>query len=125
MTHISSSSCLVFRRGLAGYVNDRKSISSSIQLVYGLILEWNWYKQTEVLIFSAQAEFESAAAIRNEIWGIKDLIIEISMQIKKPIVLRIDSKAKIQQIENEAASYDRNRTNIKLTFLRDYLARGR
>ena len=41
------------------------------------------------------------------------------MQVKAPVVLRIDNKAAIQQIDNESASTNRKHVDIKLTFLRD------
>ena len=66
----------------------------------------------------------SAAANNVEILGVKELMLEIGMQVKTPIVLRIDSKAIIQQIDNETASANGKSVDIKLKFLLDYALKG-
>ena len=79
----------------AGDVDDRNSISAGIQFVNGLIAGWHCRKQTAVALSTAEAEFVSAAAGGVDILGVKELMLEIGMQVKTPVVLRIDNKASI------------------------------
>ena len=65
---------------------------------------------------TAEAEFASAAAGGVEILGVKELMLEIGMQVMPPIVLRIYNKAAIQQIDNEEASANGKHVDIKLKF---------
>ena len=78
-------------------VEDRKSIRAGIQFGNGLIAGWYCRKQTAVSLSTAEAEFVSAAAGGVDILGVKELMLEIGMQVKTPIVLRIDNKAAISK----------------------------
>ena len=109
----------------AGDVDDRKSISAGIQFVNGLIAGWHCRKQTAVALSTAEAEFVSAAAGGIEILVVKELMLEIGMQVKTFVVLRIGNKAAIQQIDDEAASANGKHVDIKFIFLRDYAAKGK
>lgn len=109
----------------AGDVDNRKSISAGIQLINGMVAGWHCRKQTAVALSTAEAEFVSAATGGVEILGIKELLSEIGLMVKTPVVLRIDDVAAIQQITNEAASANAKRVDIKLKFLRDYSKKGK
>ena len=52
-------------------------------------------------------------------------MLDIFMQVKTSIVLRIDNKAEIQQIDYEAMSANGKHVDIKPKCLRDYAAKGK
>ena len=74
---------------------------------------------------TAEAEFVSAAASGVGKLGIKELMLESGMQVETPVVLSIDNKAAIQQIENEAASKNGKHVDTKLVFVRDNFAKSK
>lgn len=90
-----------------------------------MVAGWHCRKQTAVALSTAKAEFVSAATGGVEILGIKELLTEIGLQVKTPVVVRIDNVAANQQITNEAASANGKHVDIKLKFLRDYSTKGK
>ena len=74
---------------------------------------------------TAEAEFVSAAIGGAEVLGIKELVMEIGVQVKTPVVLEIDNQAAIQHIDNEAASFNSKHVDIKMKFLRVYSLKGK
>ena len=74
---------------------------------------------------TAETEFVSAAIGGAEVLGIKELVMEIGVQVKTPVVLKIDNQAAIQHIDNEAASFNSKHVEIKMKFLRVYSLKAR
>ena len=98
----------------AGDVDDHKSISADIQLVNSIIYGWHCRKESTVALSTAEAGFVSAAACGVKILKGSGLMLKIGMQVKTPVVLRIDNKASIQQIDNEAVPANGKHVDIKL-----------
>lgn len=66
----------------AGDKKDRKSISAGIQFVNGMVAGWHCKIQTAVALLTAEAEFVSAAIGGVEVLWIKELVVEIGVQVK-------------------------------------------
>ena len=62
-----------------------------------MVAGWHCKKQTAVALSTAEAKFISAAIGGVEVLGIKELVMEIGVQVKTPVVLKIDNQAAIQQ----------------------------
>ena len=54
----------------------------------------------------------------------KELLEEIGMKTKAPIVLKVDNQAAIKQLQNEASAAIAKHVDIKLKFLKDYVKQG-
>ena len=65
----------------AGDVDDRKLTSAGIQFVNGVIAGWNCHKQTALALSTAGAKFVSAVAGGVEILGVRELMLEIGIQV--------------------------------------------
>ena len=81
-----------------------------------MVAGWHCKKQTAVALSTAEAKFISAAIGGVEVLGIKELVMEIGVQVKTPVVLKIDNQAAIHQIDNEAASSNSKHVDIKMKF---------
>ena len=76
-------------------------------------------------ISTAESEFASIKEGDVEIIGGKQLMLEIDMQVKTPVVLRIDNRTAFQQMDNEAASTNKKRVDIILSICATTLRKAR
>ena len=80
---------------LAGDSVDRKSTTGYIVKLYGNVIHWKSRKQGSVTKSSTAAEYGALSEAVCEILLIKDLLIDINVEIKKPVNVYEDNSGAV------------------------------
>ncbi|TYZ63706.1 hypothetical protein PybrP1_004041 [[Pythium] brassicae (nom. inval.)] len=116
--------CTYTNSNFAGDREDRKSVGAVIVRVNGVMVEWMCMKQSLVAMSIAEGEFISAAVGSQAAMAVRELLQEVELTVKTPLILNMDNQAAILEIDNEASSASVKHVDIKRKFLRDYPGKG-
>ena len=109
---------------LAADKGDRKSLTETMVLVNGMPASWAPKKQGVVSLSTVEAEFVSALETDREIFGIREMLMEVGLSLTLPMIMHEDNQAAIRQIEGEASSLKAKHIDVQLTFVKDFARCG-
>nr|CCA16773.1 PREDICTED: similar to retrotransposon protein putati [Albugo laibachii Nc14] len=66
-----------------------------------------------------EAEFTSASHSGQELLGLREIIVELGINVELPMQIEIDNQAAIHQMENEESSTRAKHIDIKLKFIKE------
>ena len=86
-------------------------------------MSWTAKKQGGVSLSTTKAEFVAASEQTRELLGIREMLAEIGIAPKLPIILHVDNQAAIKQLDGEASSLKAKHIDVRLKFVRDFSQR--
>ena len=108
----------------AGDTNDRKSVSGYLFQLNGCSVSWRSKKQPCVALSTAEAEYIAlSAAVQEALW-MKQLLIDLNVNIETPMTIYKDNKAAISMSKNPQFHGRAKHVDIKCHFVRDHMYRG-
>jgi len=96
---------------------DRVSVTGGLVQVDGMPVHWVCKKQTGVSLSTLEAEYIAGSELVKEILGLQQLLMEIGLQVKAPLPLKVDNAEAIKQISQEASSQKLKHVDLRYKFL--------
>ena len=106
----------------------RKLVSGILVLVCGVAIEWAAKKQTAVALSTIESELVAAFKTAQAMLGIRELLEEVGVHVKLPMVLHMDNQAEMvnmarpdvasPNIADEATSGRAKHIDMRLNFTR-------
>jgi hypothetical protein len=98
---------------------DRRSTTGYCIYINENLVSWNTKKQTTVALSTAEAELMSVCECVKEVKWIQQLLTEMNMKVRIPIIVYEDNQATIKISENDTHHDRTKHIDIKYHFIRD------
>ena len=100
--------------------SDRKSLTGGIILLNGMTVGWSAKKQGGVSLSTMEAEFVAASETARELLGLREMLSEIGMAPKLPMLMHVDNQAAVRRIEGEASLLKAKYIDVGVNFVCDF-----
>lgn len=100
---------------------DRKSNSGILCLMNGAPISWSSRKQGIVATSTTEAEFYAIAEAAKEMMWLRQLLIDMKVNIELPIHISSDNQSAIKMLENEKFSHRTKHIDVQYHFLKDMI----
>lgn len=108
-----------------GDVDDRRSTSGCVLLLFGCPVVWLSKKQTTVALSTAEAEYMSLSLAVQEVKWLKTLVCELGCEVDGPIPVRTDNQAALAIATNNAIAHSRTKhIDIRHHYVREAVDGG-
>ena len=124
-SRVAREECVGFRNAdWAGNTKDRKSVSGYLFQLNGCSVSWRSKKQPHGALSTAEAEYIAlSAAVQEALW-MKQLLIDLNVNIESSMTIYEDNKAAISMSKNPQFHGRAKHVDIKRHFLRDHVYKG-
>jgi hypothetical protein len=102
----------------ASDVNDCKSTSGFVFMLGGAAVSWSSKKQTSVALSSTEAEYIAAVHATKEVIWLRQLLIELGLDLDSPTVLHVDNQSAIAIAHNPEFHDHTKHIEVRHHFLR-------
>ena len=102
----------------------RKSISGIICKVFGASVAWSSRKQNIVSTSTTESEFYALAEAVKEVQWLRNILIDLEINVPLPITIHSDNQSTIKLIENSKFSARTKHIDVRLHFVRDCVSNG-
>lgn len=103
----------------------RKSISGIICKVFGASVSWSSRKQDIVSTSTTESEFYALAEAVKEVQWLRNILIDLQIDVPQPIIIHSDNQSTIKLIENSKFSARTKHIDVRLHFVRDCVYTGK
>ena len=108
----------------ASDINDRKSMSSYVFKMAGAAVSWSSKKQTSVALSSTEAEYIAGAHAAKEAIWLRQLLLELGLEMSSPTTLHIDNQSAITIARNPEFHKHTKHINIRYHYLQQVINDG-
>jgi hypothetical protein len=105
-------------------VESRKSISGFAVFFMGCLVSWKSKQQSVVALSSAESEHYALCEAAKEIKFIVQLLASMGIEVKLPVICRVDNKAAIFMTENATTTARTRHIDIKHRFVTQLVEDG-
>ena len=105
----------------AGDKESRLSVSGFISYFMGVPISWKSKAQRSVVLSSTEAEFVALSEAAREIKFVYQILCEMNIKVKLPIVVRVDNIGAIFLAENVTTSQRTKHVDIRYKFVRQFI----
>src|SRR5210317_1055697 len=102
----------------------RKSVTGFIIYFCGVPVSWCSRSQRSVTLSSSEAEYIALSETAKEIVFLYQLVIEMGLEVKLPITVRVDNIGAMFMAENIAVSGKTKHVQIRYRFVNDLIEEG-
>jgi hypothetical protein len=109
------------------YAGDKKkliSVNGSIIFLLGVAIMWRSKAQQSFTLSSAEAEFCSLSDAAKEIKFAYQILLSMGIEVKLPIIVRVDNIGAIFMTENVSTSSRTKHVDVKYHFVCEYVEDG-
>jgi hypothetical protein len=103
----------------AGDKDNRRSVSGFIMFLCGVPLVWRSKQQKSVALSSSEAEFVAASEAVKEIIFVLQVLESMNIQVKTPVVVRVDNMGAIFMTENSSSGTRTRHIDTRWHFVRE------
>jgi hypothetical protein len=108
----------------AGDLDNRKSITGFILFVMGCPVVWKSKQQGNVSLSSTEAEYVAVSESTKEIIFIAQTLESIGIEVKYPIIVKVDNIGAIFMSENVTATARSRHIDARYHYVRNYIEDG-
>ena len=102
----------------------RKSISGIICKIFGASVAWSSRKQNIVSTSTTESEFYALAESVKEVQWLRNILLDLHINVPLPITIHSDNQSTIKMIENSKFSARTKHIDVRLHFVRDCVSNG-
>ena len=103
---------------------DRKSITGGWITVDGMPVSWMAKKQGGVSLSTMEAEFTAASVVVVQMLGIRELLHEIGLDCKEPMMLYVDNQTALKQLGGDSSSAKSKHVDVQVKFVSSHVKSG-
>jgi hypothetical protein len=103
-------------------INDRRSVTGWVFLLYGCAVSWQSRKQRSTALSSVEAEYMAAAAATKEAVWWRRFLTELGLQPPGPTVIHSDSQGSIALAKNPDHHDRTKHIDLRYHYIREQLA---
>ena len=108
----------------AGDKDNRHSVSGFIMYLMNVPILWKSKLQRTVALSSTEAEYYALSEATKEIKFLVQVMQSLGMQIRFPIIVRVDNVGAIFMAENNTATARTRHVDARYHFVREYVIEG-
>ena len=108
----------------AGNKDSRRSVSGYIMYLKGVPILWKLKLQRTVALSSTEAEYYALSEAAKEIKFLIQVMQSLDMEVKLPIVVRVDNVGTIFMAENNTATSRTRHIDARRHFVREFIVDG-
>ena len=105
----------------AGDKSTRISVTGYILFFMGIPIIWKSKSQKNITLSSSEAEYVTLSEAAKEIKFIYQLLLSIGMQVRLPIVVRVDNVGAIFMSENTSTSGQTKHIDIRYRYVNEMI----
>ena len=108
----------------AGNVENRRSIAGFVLYLNGAPISWKSKGMKSTALSSSEAEFISLSETAKEVSFVYQVMKSMGIELKLPIVIRVDNIGAIFMSENVAISNRTKHVDVRYHFVREFVQDG-
>ena len=108
----------------AGDKNDRRSVTSFLVFLNGVLIDWRSKSQKATSLSSSEAEFYALAEASKEVPFIAQILLFLDIHIELPVQVWVDNVGAIFMAENQTSSTRTRHMDCRWWFVSDLKRQG-